>query len=325
MPMETTMDSPMPMKPARVREAYPDVLARLSARSVTKRYDAYADVDWDHADNRIDPDDPRFELGEDDPLGSTAWYRALSPAARSRIGLHVTTSMMRIGVEFEGILSRGLLEFAASRPNGSPEFRYAYHEVIEEGQHSLMFQEFVNRTGIDARGLGAFEARGSRRVPPMGRTFPECFFLHVLAGETPIDWIQRQTLARDRAQHPLLRRIMQIHVTEEARHLCFATRFMEEHVPRMSALKRMQLRVYAPFVLAGTVAPMLRVPSDVARAHAIPREVVREAHASTLHRARIHDGLRAVHQLCERTGLVTRTTERVWNFFGLSPRRYHIA
>jgi hypothetical protein len=305
-----------------MREPYADLLARLSARSVTKKHDAYADVDWDHADHRIVPDDPRFELDDDDPLGQTAWYRALPQSTRARIGLHVIASMLRTGVEFESILSRGLLEFASSRPNGSPEFRYAYHEVIEEAQHSLMFQELVNRSGIDARGLSAFEARGSLRVPPMGRTFPECFFLHVLAGETPIDWIQRRTLARDKTQHPLLRRVMQIHVIEEARHLCFATRFMEEHAPRMGALKRARLRLYAPFILAATVAPMLRIPSDVVRTHAIPREVVRQAHASEQHRARVHEGLRPVHDLCERIGIVTSTTERVWNWFGLSPRRY---
>src|SRR3989454_8600620 len=34
----------------------------------------------------------------------------------------------------------------------SPEFRYVYHEVIEEAQHSLMFQEFVNRSGFDIPG-----------------------------------------------------------------------------------------------------------------------------------------------------------------------------
>ena len=50
------------------------------------------------------------------------------------------------------MLKRGLLEFASTLPNGAPEFRYAYHEIIEEAQHSLMFQEFVNRSGFDAAG-----------------------------------------------------------------------------------------------------------------------------------------------------------------------------
>ena len=304
---------------------YDRLVRKLGEASVKKHFDAYADIDWDHPDHRIEPDDPRFELDDDEPLGATEWYRALPQASRARIGLHVVASRMRTGVDFEAILSRGLLELASTRPCGSPELRYAYHEVIEESQHSLMFQELVHRTGMVTDGLSGFERFASRGVPRLGRTFPECFFVHVLAGEAPVDQLQRRLLARARPVHPLLRRIMQIHVTEEARHLCFATRFMEENVPRLGTLRSWQLRTCAPFVLAGTVAPMLRVPTDVVRAFAIPRAIVRQAHQSPLHRARVHDGLRAVHRLCERVGLVTPTTERLWNWFGLAPRRSRIA
>jgi hypothetical protein len=214
-------------------EPYADVLARLSARSVTKHFDAYADVDWDHPDHRIDQDDPRFELAPDDPLGATDWYADLPQPARARLGLHMIVARMRTGIEFENILSRGLLEFASTRPNGSPEFRYAMHEVIEEGQHSLMFQEFVNRSRLDPQGLKGVHLALARRVPVLGRRFPERFFLHVLAGEAPIDFVQKTLLASRRSPHPLLKRIMQIHVTEEARHICFASRFLTEHVPRL--------------------------------------------------------------------------------------------
>jgi hypothetical protein len=304
--------------PVAPREAYADLLGRLSARSVTKHYDAYADVGWDDPANAVDRDDPRFELSDDDPLGATAWYRALPQAARARLGLHHLVRMMKTGVEFEAVLSRGLLEFASTRPNGSPEFRYAYHEVIEESQHSLMFQEFVNRSGFDVRGLGALEALGARRVPRLGRTFPEAFFLHVLAGETPIDWVQRRALARSGGPpHPLVRRIMQIHVTEEARHLCFAQRFLEQSVPRLGAVGRARLRLLAPFILAGTVAPMLRVPADVVRAHAIPAEVVRAVHASPVHRARVREGIRPVRDLCERTRILTPRLGWLWSWLGL--------
>jgi hypothetical protein len=119
---------------------YEKLVERLSRQSVTKHFDAYADVPWDDPEYRIDPDDPRFELGADDPLGGTAWYRAQEPGVRSRIGLHHFASLMKSGAQFENVLQRGLLEFALALPNGSPEFRYAYHEVIEEGHHSLMFQ-----------------------------------------------------------------------------------------------------------------------------------------------------------------------------------------
>ena len=301
--------------PARPR--YFELLGRLSARSVTKHYDAYDDVDWGAPHHRIDPDDPRFELALDEPLGATEWYRSLSAPERSRLGLHLVARMMKTGVEFEAVLSRGLLEFASTRANGSPEFRYAYHEVIEESQHSLMFQEFVNRSGFDVAGLSPLEAFGARRVPGLGRSFPQAFFLHVLAGETPIDWVQRRALAKGSAQHPLLRRIMQIHVTEEARHLCFATRFLEESVPTLGAFARARLRVTAPFILLGTIAQMMRLPSEIVRAYRIPPAVVREVHSGELYAERIFEGIRPVRELCERVGIVTPITRPLWTWFGL--------
>src|SRR5438093_2941725 len=155
-----------------IAATYQHLLRRLSHQSVVKHFDAYADIDWDAADYRIDPEDPRWELGGDDVLGATAWYHAQPQAARARLGLHLVATKMKIGTQFENVLQRGLLEFAWTLPNGSPEFRYVYHEVIEEGQHSLMFQEFVNRTGFDVAGLGFWDRLGARRVVAAARRFP---------------------------------------------------------------------------------------------------------------------------------------------------------
>src|SRR2546422_8718037 len=93
---------------------------------------------------------------------------------------------MKIGTQFENVLQRGLLEFAWTLANGAPEFRYVYHEVIEEGQHSLMFQEFVNRTGFDVAGLGFWDRLGARRGVAAARGFPAAFFAFVLGGEGPL-------------------------------------------------------------------------------------------------------------------------------------------
>ena len=296
---------------------YDTLLDRLSARSVTKHFDAYADVEWDAPKHRIDQDDPRFALAPGEPLEGTSWYRAQPENVRARIGLHLAASRMKVGVAFESILSRGLLEFAETQPRGSREFRYAYHEVIEEAQHSLMFQEFVNRAGFDVRAMGSIDTIAARRVPRLGRAFPELFFLHVLAGEAPIDHVQKRTLARSADPHPLLRRIMQIHVTEEARHVCFASRFLEEHVPQLGAFAKSRLRVFAPFVLRGTVASMMRLPDEVVRLHAIPRETIREVYASPLHAAQVRDGLRPVHALCAKLDLITPRTAFLWRWLGI--------
>src|SRR6202035_4655249 len=108
--------------------------------------------------------DSRWELERDDVLGATEWYLSQPAGIRSRIGLRMLTNFMKIGVIFEYVLKRGLLDFASQLPTGSPEFRYCYHETIEEAQHALMFQEFINRSGFKIPGLNRLERRGADLV-----------------------------------------------------------------------------------------------------------------------------------------------------------------
>src|SRR3954452_3126721 len=226
---------------ARSGDAYEGLIARLSHQSVVKHFDAYADVAWDDPEMRIEPEDPRWEMDADGGLGATEWYRSQPQEVRARIGLHGIVSSMKTGLQFESILKRGLLEYAAALPNNASEFRYAYHEVIEEAQHSLMFQEFVNRSGIDVRGMSKLMQFGARGVIKLGRRFPALFLLFVLGGEDPIDYVQRQELRSDREKHPLLESIIRIHVTEEAPHLLFARHYLMRTVPQLSSARRAQL------------------------------------------------------------------------------------
>ena len=292
-------------RPVRRAETYQELVRRLSRQSVTKHFDAYADIDWDRDDFRIDPDDPRWELSPDEGLGATAWYRGLPPATRARIGLHMIATFMKIGVQFEGVLKRGLLDFAAALPSGAPEFRYVYHEVIEEAQHSLMFQEFVNRTGFDIPGLPPLLQFGSRQVVRFARTFPELFFVFVLGGEDPIDYVQRRTL-RERGGdvHPLLARIMQIHVTEEARHLCFARHYLRERVPHLGPVRRQFLALRAPMILAVMAQLMMRPSKQIIQHYGIPASVVTEAYTTNpRHRAETIEAIRKVRDLCRDLGI----------------------
>jgi len=300
------------------KESYEHLVARLSHQSVVKHFDAYADIPWDDPAFHIDPEDPRWELSTDDVLGGTDWYRSQPQGVRARIGLHMMATFMKIGLQFEGVLKRGLLEFALNLPNGSPEFRYAYHELIEEAQHSLMFQEFVNRTGFDIPGLAWWQNLGSRQVIRFGRTFPELFFVFVLGGEDPIDHVQRNALRTERDIHPLLRRVMQIHVTEEARHLCFARHYLKAHVPRLGPVRRFILSRRAPFILAIMAQMMMRPSGQIVRTYGIPRAVIREAYTrNPLHRARTLEALRKVRDLLADLGLLTPRSARLWRVLGI--------
>jgi hypothetical protein len=316
----STSSNLLPDEERATGEVYDQLLARLSHQSVVKHFDAYADIDWDGEAYAVDPDDPRWELSADHPLGATAWYRSQPPGVRSRIGLHLIASEMKIGLQFESVLKRGLLEFALTLPNGAPEFRYVYHEVIEEAQHALMFQEFVNRTGFDVPGLSPLDRFGARRVIAFARRFPTFFFLFVLGGEDPIDHVQRTVLHSGRPIHPLLRRIMQIHVTEEARHLCFARRYLREHVARLGPVRRAWLALRAPMILGVMAQMMLRPSRHVVRTYGIPRGVIREAYTrNPQHREATIASLERTRALCRELGLITPWSLRVWQVFGIWP------
>ncbi|HET6965610.1 MAG TPA: diiron oxygenase [Acidimicrobiales bacterium] len=309
---EETLGTPEPT-------AYQALLDRLNRQSVERHYEAYTDVDWDAPDMQIDPTDPRWELHEDlDPLAATDWYRSLPQEERARIGLEMVASKMKLGLQFESILKRGLLEYAATLPNFSAEFRYAYHELIEEAHHSLMFQEFVNRSGFDARGLGPADLAAVRFIIRLGRRFPELFFFFVLGGEDPIDHVQRRALRSPEGIHPLLERIMRIHVTEEARHLSFARHYLKQRVPRLNPVRRLVLSVGAPLILGGMAQLMLLPSRQIRRLHDIPPAVIREAYLDNpAHRAETIASLRKVRSLAQELSLLGPVPRRLWKALGL--------
>ncbi len=299
-------------------DRFTELVERLSHQSVVKHFDAYADVAWDDPDYAIDVVDPRWELPPDRALGATEWYRSQPAEVRARMGLHGIVGNMKAGLQFESILKRGLLEYAFNLPDHSPEFRYAYHEVIEEAQHSLMFQEFVNRSGLDVPGLTWDVKFGARRVIGMARRFPALFFVFVLGGEDPIDHVQRTALRSGRDLHPLLERIMRIHVTEEARHLSFARQYLRTNVPKLSRRQRRRIAIQAPFILATMASVMMRPPRSIVRTYGIPKDVLTEAYGpGTPSRDEVRASLRKVRTLLTELGLVTPMSKRMWKAFGI--------
>jgi hypothetical protein len=301
-------------------EIYRSLLERLSEQSVVKHFDAYVDVPWDDPAFAIDRADPRFELSDDDPLAASDWYRNQPQEVRAALGLHRIVANMKTGLQFESVLKRGLLEYATTLSDGDPQFRYTYHEVIEEAQHSLMFQEFVNRSGLRVSGMPKLLQWGSRRVVPLGRRFPALFFLFVLGGEDPIDFVQRSVLRSGREIHPLLERIMRIHVTEEARHLSFARHYLKRNVPTLGWVRRQLLSIQAPMILGAMAAQMLQPSPEIMRTYGVPRDVRRAAyHRNPVARQYVIASLAKVRNLCVELRLVTPVSKVLWRAFGIWP------
>jgi hypothetical protein len=203
--------------------------------------------------------------------------------------------------------------------NGAPEFRYLHHEIIEESQHTLMFQEFVNRSGLPVRGMPWVLRRLAETfVVPLARVFPTLFFLFVLGGEDPVDHLQRRVLADpDTTLHPLVERIMRIHTTEEARHLSFARKYMQRTVPELGFIRRLHLAVIAPLVL-GIMARLMLLPSGDLVGHCgVPGDVVRAANGSRASRQLLKDSVAKTRRLFVELGLITPFSKTLWKAVGL--------
>lgn len=297
-------------------QAYLRLVERLSKASVEKHWEPYIDIEWDDPEMKIDLSDPRWEIAAVDTLAKHPWYRAQPQEVRSGIGLYRFANAAKVGVQFENLLNRGLYTYAFKLPNGSAEFRYAYHEAIEEGHHGMMFQELVNRTGFDIPGLPPILRLTAQFVPMLGRFFPELFFFFVLGGEDPIDYVQRKMLAEDENIHPLAERIMRIHVAEEARHLSFARSYLRRRLPQIGMVRKRILRVAIPMIL-GQMSRIMLAPSRAMVQHFnIPSEVMDEAYRHNPHaRAEVKASLKKVRDLAVELGLVDGFTKQIWKAY----------
>jgi P-aminobenzoate N-oxygenase AurF len=140
----------------------------------------------------------------------------------------------------------------------------------------------------------------------------------VLGGEDPIDHVQRTALRSGRELHPLLERIMRIHVTEEARHLSFARQYLRTNVPMLSSRRRYAIAIQAPFILAEMASVMMRPPRSLVREYAIPKDVLAEAYGpASSSRDETRASLRKVRNLLTELGLITAPAKRLWKTFGI--------
>lgn len=288
------------------------MVGRLSKLSVNKHFDAFADVAWDDPAMAIDPADSRWELWGIDPLGRTDWYRSQPAEVRSRIGLYRLAHALHTGWQFENILQVGLLIHAMGQGNDSTQFRYLHHEVTEESQHSMMFHEFVRRSGMATRGMPPLSNLVIRPfLMAAARWNPMVLCLAALAGEEPADHVQRVQLKAG-YPHPLIERITRIHVTEEARHISFAHHYIRRSVPKMGRVRRMLLSVEFPVFMFVGAGLMVRPGPGFAKANGIPRAVMAEAYGSPDAMQLFAASVQKVRDFADDLGLMNPVSRALW-------------
>ena len=304
---------------------YLQTLATLCQGSVRRSFQAYRDIDWDHPDFRVGPDDPRWILPRTDALGRHPWYLAQSRSRRIEIGLCRQANIAKVAMQFESILVRGLMNYTFRLPNGSPEFRYCVHESVEECNHMMMFQEMVNRTGADVEGMPRWLRWLSPALTLAAGPMPNSFFFGVLAGEVPFDCTQTAILRDATPTHPILERIVAIHVAEEARHISFAHSYLGRSVPGIPRFDRFLLSLYVPIVMRMLCGAFLVLPRSFFAQLGIPRGVRRQAFfGDPASRQMLQDMYGDIRMLCYEVDLMNPAARLMWRAcrIGGRPSRY---
>lgn len=307
-------------------EGYRELLQTLSEGSVHVHFDPYEDIAWDSPELAIDPADPGWVLSPDvDPLGATSWYQQLPVERQREIGMWRIANAVRVGAAFESMLIRGLMQFTVALPNGSPEFRYCLHEMTEECNHIQMFQELVNRIGVDAPGMRTWLRVLSPVIGGALAFTPVALMIAILAGEEPIDHYQKALLREDRPVPAAVRRTMEIHIAEEARHISFAGEFLRMRLGRIKPRQRAVLSVLFPLTMRIAAVEIMTMPWPLARKLGIPREVHREAFwRSPKSREIMASYFGDMRALASETGLMNPVSRRAWKALGIDgePSRY---
>lgn len=301
---------------------YEEKLGVLSEGSVHKNFDPFLDIPWDDPDFALSPTDPRLKAPSSHMLARTEWYQNLPEHRQIEIGLWFQAQMCKVGLHFENLLIRGLMQYVFTLDNKNPEFRYVTHEATEECHHTQMFQEFVNRSDVDVPGIPQWVVRIQGIIPMFATWFPEFFFVMVLAGEEPIDHVQKEILrASEDELHPLVHRIVQIHVAEEARHISFAHSYLVNRSGEIGFIKRFALSLLMPIAMR-VACDMILTPS---KKHAdelgMPRKVRRQLFwRSKESRRQLREIFGDVRMLAEQMGVMNPVARLLWRLVGISGR-----
>ncbi|MFQ6226360.1 AurF N-oxygenase family protein [Nocardia sp. NPDC002869] len=300
-------------------QEYAEKLLLLSEGSVNRNFDPFTDIDWDNPDFAADARPERWILPvSGDTVGRHPWYQALPYEKKIALGKYRQANVAKVGLQFEAILISGMMQHIFGLPNGDPEFRYCSHEMIEEHNHTLMFQEMVNRIGVDVPGMGPLVRQIRHIAVPVAVAFPNLFFMAVLGGEEPIDHIQKEVLRSGEEVHPIMRGVMAIHVAEEARHISFAHEFLKKHVPESSARNKFVLSLAMPIVMWILGRAIVTPPKAFFDEFDIPESVRKELfYGSADAKQTFSDYFGDVRALAEEIGLMNPVAKRVWKALGI--------
>ncbi|HEY2593410.1 MAG TPA: diiron oxygenase [Chloroflexota bacterium] len=258
-----------------LREREP-IAQRLLRASAQKSFDPEVDVDWEQPlrEGMFYMPEHRVSL-----YGTPLWER-MSGRQRVDLSRHEIASTASVGIWFELILLQLLSRHIYDLPATSDHVRYALVEIGDECRHSVMFSRMIEKLGCPAYGPGRV-AHTLGRIMKTAAAGPEVFAA-ILIAEEILDAFQRELMVDDSVQ-PLVRRVSQIHVIEEARHV----RYAHDELARQMAAVKPAARAWARWVVARSawiISTRLVHPDAYAAVGLDPDEARRVAMANPVRR-----------------------------------------
>lgn len=281
-----------------------EISERLLKGSTRKSYDSIVDIDWDAP---LDPD--KFFLPPQMiTIYGTPEWEAMTRDEQVELSRQQLVNMLSAGIWFENILNQGILRSIMHTNPTAKATQYMLTEMGDETRHMVMFGKTIDR-------VGGIPVRPSLMQRIVINALPFTFrgpvlWIAALVGEEIFDALQRQILD-DPDLQPIVRRLMRIHVTEEARHIQFARDDLRKSVPAMPWYRKIVLaNIHG---LGGPFYRMLfTLPIYYYRAGLDGRQMRQIARANPHFQRKCRESFAPLGSFFEEVGLMGRLSRRMW-------------
>ena len=206
------------------RAAREAVARRLIKGSSSRSYDPVVDLDWEAplVEGKY------FLPPKTVTLYGTPLWDAMTQEQRIELSRQELANILSVGFWFENLLNRALLMRLMTEDPAASTSHYSLTEMGDECRHMTMFGKTIERVGARAYPLQLWQRAVMHVLPLMMRG--TMLWVVTLVGEELFDALQRE-IKDDPDLQPLVSRVMQVHVTEEARHIGFARDGVMRRIP----------------------------------------------------------------------------------------------